>query len=287
MGILSRTKAETLDGRAVAAAVPPVTATGSSRPEPRATRLTPVFSLERLELRYEPFPYGIASPLFDEDLYRELVASFPSREYFGLNRINVKYVLSERVNRRRYRAFLRSTPVWREFYRWIKSDEFIGGVLHQLALRHVDLGYRQRPGLARLGRRIMFGLRGRRDYRTSLGSRFEFSMLPADGGLVIPHTDSPSKVVTMVLPMVAEGEWERNLGGNTDINVPTVDRLRYNAKNGKGDFDEMAIAESLDFEPNRALVFVRTYNSWHSVRPMTARESGAFRRTVTVTLLER
>jgi hypothetical protein len=286
MDIVSRTKADNRDGGTVAA-VPPISATGGGRRENRTTRLKPMFSLEGLELRYEPFPYGIASPLFDEDLYRELVASFPAREYFGLNRINVKYVLSERVNRRRYRAFLRSTPIWREFHRWIKSDEFIRGVLNQLALRHVDLGYRQRPGLTRLARRILFGLSGRRDYRTSLGSRFEFSMLPADGGMVIPHTDSPSKVVTMVLPMVAEGEWDGSLGGNTDINVPTVDRLRYNAKNGKGDFDEMAIAESLAFEANRALVFVRTYNSWHSVRPMTARESSAFRRTVTVTLLER
>ncbi len=284
---MSRTKAENRAGDAVAAHGPCMTATGPAGADSQTTRSRPMFSLDRLELRYEPFPYGVASPLFDEDLYRELVASFPTREYFGLNRINVKYVLSERVNHRQYRAFLRSAPVWREFHRWIKSDEFIRGVLHQLALRHVDLGYRQRPRIARLGRRILFGLSGRRDYRTSLGSRFEFSMLPADGGMVIPHTDSPSKVVTMVLPMVAEGEWERSVGGNTDINVPTVDRLRYNAKNGKGDFDEMAIAESLAFEANRALVFVRTYNSWHSVRPMTAPESSAFRRTVTVTLLER
>jgi hypothetical protein len=287
MGIVSRTEAENRDGGAVAASGPHVRATGASRPVTRTTQLKPMFSLEGLDLRYEPFPYGIASPLFDDGLYRELVASFPSREYFGLNRINVKYVLSERVNRRQYRAFLRSTPLWKEFHRWIKSDEFIRGVLDQLALRHVDLGYRQRPRLSRLARRILFGLSGRRDYRTSLGSRFEFSMLPADGGMVIPHTDSPSKVVTMVLPMVAEGEWDQSLGGNTDINVPTVDRLRYNAKNGKGDFDEMAIAESLAFEANRALVFVRTYNSWHSVRPMTAQGSSALRRTVTVTLLER
>ena len=49
----------------------------------------------------------------------------------------------------------------------------------------------------------------------------------------------------------------------------------------------MDVVDSLVFGPNRALVFVRTYNSWHSVRPMTAKGSKAMRRTVTVNLLER
>lgn len=248
--------------------------------------MKPVFSLDRLELKYEPFPYGIAAPLFGADQYRELLDSFPGKEHFGVNPVNVKYVLSERVNRRRYHAFLRSSPVWMDFYRWIKSDRFIQGVLDQLTRQHVDLGYRQRSRSARLGRRLRFGLSGRRDFRTSLTSRFEFSMLPADGGVVLPHTDSVNKVVTMVLPMVAEGEWDPRVGGNTDINRARIDRLRYNAVNGKGDFDDMEIVDSLGFEPNRALVFVRTYNSWHSVRPMQAPGSKALRRTVTVNLLE-
>lgn len=246
-----------------------------------------MFSLERLDLKYEPYPYGVASPVFPENLYEELLDAFPPRELFGVNPINVKYVLSERVNRRHYRRFLRDSPIWMEFYRWVKSDEFVQGVLDELKSRDVDLGYRQRPLLPRVGRRLAYGLSGRRDYHASLDSRFEFSMLPADGGVVLPHTDSVGKVATIVVPVVAQGEWDPILGGDTDINTPRKDCLRFNGINGKADFDDMEVADSLSFRPNRALVFVRTYNSWHSVRPMAARGSAAMRRTVTVNLLER
>lgn len=247
----------------------------------------PLFTLGQLDLRFEPYPHGVAAPLFADHVYQQLVSAFPPRELFGKNPINVKYVLSERVNGREYARFLRGSPIWRQFARWVRSDAFISCVLHELRTRHVDLGYRQRPGLQRLIRRLAYGLGGRRDFHSSLFSRFEFSMLPADGGMVLPHTDSPGKIVTMILPMVAEGEWHPGLGGDTDINTPRADHLRFNGVNGKADFADMDIASSLAFQPNRALLFIRTYNSWHSVRPMTASGSSALRRTVTVTILER
>jgi hypothetical protein len=231
-----------------------------------------MFSLSQLDLSYEPYPHGIASPLFSDGLYRDLVAAFPDRELFGHNRINVKYVLSERVNRRQYHRFLRSSPLWMGFYRWVKSDEFIAGVLEEFRSRHIDLGYRQRPAFQRTFRRLAYGLSGRRDFHTSLISRFEFSMIPADGGSVIPHTDAAGKIVTLILPMVADGEWDRSVGGSTDINTPREDRLRFNGVNGKARFEEMDVSSSLAFEPNRALIFVRTHNSWHSVRPMHAED---------------
>lgn len=112
-------------------------------------------------------------------------------------------------------------------------------------------------------------------------------MLPADGGSVIPHTDSVGKIVTLILPMIGNGEWDRSLGGDTDINTPRSDHLRFNGVNGKARFEDMDIAASLAFEPNRAMLFIRTYDSWHSVRPMTVRGSSALRKTVTVSIRER
>ncbi len=46
----------------------------------------------------------------------------------------------------------------------------------------------------------------------------------------------------------------------------------------------MELVDSFAFTPNQAVVFVKTFNSWHSVRPMTGRGSSALRRTLTITI---
>ena len=48
----------------------------------------------------------------------------------------------------------------------------------------------------------------------------------------------------------------------------------------------MEIIDSYPFEPNQAVIFVKTYNSWHSVRPMQGAGSKAMRRTLTINIEE-
>lgn len=245
-----------------------------------------MFSLDQLSFRYEPYPMGLATPLFPDDLYRELVATYPPVDQFERSRIGVKYVLSDRAHRAAYFRFLRNTPVWNGFYRWVTSDAFITHLLDTLGEHDLKLPYRQRPPAQRYLRHLAFGLTGRPDHRGSLRSRFEFSMLPADGGRVIPHTDSPGKVITLVLPMLADGEWDPGVGGGTDMNVPKRSALMFNRMNDKAEFDDVTVSHTFPFLPNQAVVFLRTYNSWHSVRPMMAAGSPLMRRTVTINVLE-
>ena len=245
-----------------------------------------MFWLDELSFRYEPYPIGLASPVFEADLYRELVASYPSDELFERSRIGVKYVLSDRVHRAAYFRFLRSAPAWNEFHRWVTSDAFINHLLKKLGEHSLRLPYRQRSRVQRYLRHLAFGLAGRPDQRGSLRSRFEFSMLPADGGQVIPHTDSPGKVITLVLSMLGDGEWEPSVGGGTDVNVPRRSALMFNRMNEKAGFEDVDVVHTFPFLPNQAVVFLRTYNSWHSVRPMTAAGSSLMRRTVTINVLE-
>lgn len=245
-----------------------------------------MFSLDQLSFRYEPYPIGLARPLFPDDLYRELVASYPRADEFERSRIGVKYVLSDRVRRAGYLRFLRQTPVWKDFHRWVTSDAFIVHLLDVLSEHELKLPYRQRPPVRRYLRHLAFGLMGRPDHRGSLRSRFEFSMLPADGGKVIPHTDSPGKVVTLILSMVADDEWDADVGGGTDVNMPKRPELTFNRMNDKAGFDDVTVVDTVPFLPNQAVVFLRTHNSWHSVRPMTAAGSALMRRTVTINVLE-
>lgn len=245
------------------------------------------FSYRHLRFRYEPFPIGLAKPLLDEGLYRQLVDAYPPLERFAsLAKVGEKYSLSEKFGADEYRRLITGDPVWREFHGWIKSRAFVRGVFEALAERHIDLGFDldASPGTL-LRRRLADAWRGGTRTRSlSLSSRFEFSMMPARGGSILPHTDGPSKIVTLVVSMLREGEWDPAWGGGTDVNRPKDVRHTFNRMNRQLGFDEVEVIDTYDFEPNQAVVFVKTFNSWHSVRPMTGSDPTRMRRTLTINI---
>ena len=95
--------------------------------------MTPLLSFENLQFRYEPFPIGLAAPVMDDDRYRQMLDNFPELQRFtAIEDFGRKYALSEKHNPRYYRALVTENPVWREFYYWIKSPDFIESVLDAL-----------------------------------------------------------------------------------------------------------------------------------------------------------
>ena len=245
-----------------------------------------MFSYDHLQFRYEPFPIGMAKPAIALDLYRELVASYPPRELFAyLPKVGHKYSLSEKYNGEAYAKFIRSQAAWRELHAWIKSDRFIPAVMDTLKARHIDLGHKHLSDAKRALKSVRNLARGRsRPLPPRLSTRFEFSMLPADGGYIMPHTDSPSKIVTLIVSMAGEDEWNPAFGGGTDVNRPKDERLAFNRMNAQADFDDMEVLDTFAFTPNQVVVFVKTFNSWHSVRPMTGAGSPLMRRTLTINI---
>ena len=246
-----------------------------------------MFTFEHLDLRYEPFPIGLAKPLLDAATYDDMLASYPDPALFAyLAKVGHKYSLSEKSNPKAYHDHIRAKPVWREFHAMIKSRQFLEDIIAALAERQVDLGYKKLPTplkrTVKLARNL---LRGRLDAgRPPLSARFEYSMLPAAGGYVIPHTDAPGKLITMVVSMVAEGDWDPALGGGTDVNKPKDPRLTYNELNRQAGFDEMEVLDTYAFTPNQGVVFIKTFNSWHSVRPMTGTDPAVMRKTLTINI---
>lgn len=250
---------------------------------------TGMFDFDELKFRYEPFPIGLARPLMDETLYWEFVEEFPVKEMFAdLSVVGYKYSLSEKSNPRTYRDLVRARPVWKELHQWVKSDDFLKSVLRALEERHLELGYKvQSPG-RRLVRRLGKLAKGHlRSTRGRLSARFEFSMLPVDGGHVLPHTDSPGKIITIIVSILDDNEWDPAFGGGTDINRPVDPQKNFNRLNRQGRFEDMEIVDTFDFQPNQAVLFVRTFNSWHSVRPMQGMGSPAMRRSLTINIEER
>jgi hypothetical protein len=246
-------------------------------------------SFDNLELRYEPFPIGIAKPAMHEGTYKELLSNFPPidifEDYAYLGKPGNKFVLSEKENPRVYNDFIKSNAVWRQFHGWIKSDAFVYGVMDMLRDHYIDLDYKYVAPMKRFAGRLKDLTRGKLCGRLPpLKARFEFSALPADGGNLTPHTDAPTKIVTLIVSMVEEGEWKPDFGGGTDVNRPKDKRFCFNQLNKLAAFDDMEVIDTYDFGPNQLVLFVKTFNSWHSVRPMTGTGSKQLRKTLTINI---
>ena len=240
------------------------------------------FNLDNLQMRYEPYPIGLAQPLMDQGVYDRLVASFPPKDLFlHMPKFGNKYVLSEKFNPKNYHDYVRAQPTWREFHSWVKGDGFIPSVLEALQKRYIDLGLDGKPlrGLRRL-RRLFPG--NRKDI--PLNARFEFSMLSAAGGFLLPHTDNANKIITLVISMARPGEWNEGIGGGTDVLRPKDARHAFNYLNEQAQFSDFERLDSYAFRPNQAVLFVKTYNSWHSVSPITGNDPEILRRTLTINI---
>lgn len=150
--------------------------------------------LSKIDMTYEPYPFGVIAPVFDEDLYAELLATFPPVELFKFHeRFGAKYSLSEKSNRKQYEAFIASNRAWREVHGYIKSDDFVFSVLDALRDHNVDLGLdrNQQSRGRRLKKAIKSVVRGR-SIRASNSRRCRRTAASSSRTRTPPESTSPS-----------------------------------------------------------------------------------------------
>lgn len=244
--------------------------------------------LDNATFVYEPYPIAMIKPALDRNVYDEMLKAWPTPEtYRTLGRKGqLKHYLNETKTRDDYHAFINAHPVWREFYAYVKSRQFIDSVLKLLRDNNLDLGFPQAK--LPLKRRVRTALgdfiKRKRlpEFPQDVYTRFEFSMLPNKDGAILPHTDDPKKISTMVLYMPKEGEWDPAWGGGLEVCMPKDPRDRFNYVNRKLPFDAVENVHTYAYEPNQALLFVKTSSSWHQVSPIKGDGTGPLRRTVTI-----
>jgi hypothetical protein len=228
-----------------------------------------IIDLSRLELVYEPFPIGVSRGVFEPDVYDQLVAAFPGPDLFAHRRDQgLKLTLSDLfVNPDEFHRFVDSSDLWGAVYQELRSPMFRRSVLELLREHGIDLSLLPRQPEAEVP------LRG----------TMEFATMPAAGGHIVPHTDTAAKVVTLVFSMVQPDTWHADWGGGTDMLRATDPRKSFNYANTYLRFDETEVLRTFPYEPNQAVVFIKTFNSLHGVRPMTGPDD-RIRRTLTVNL---
>ena len=241
------------------------------------------------QMRYDPYPLAIINPAMDRNAYAELVDNFPHISLFGkLSKFDYKVSLSEKFNPSNYHQFIAANKPWNKFHSWVKSDDFIRQVGGFLKSRSIDLGLEDytRSFGERVGDLVKRLARGR---LPSLGQRLEelFRVFRPQGGrrrggasYGRPSQDrdaghdndqgwrmappiSAVDLISTVRPMMPI-----NLTGRIQI-VP---------------WDKIEVVETVPFVPNQCMIFVKTFNSLHSVKPMRGKGSEALRKSVTIVL---
>lgn len=219
-----------------------------------------MIDLSRANVYDDPYPYAVAGRVIDESFYPRLVKSYPPESLFAyMGNGYHKYSLSERNNPAFYHRFIAETEGWREFYHYVKSVEFQTMVFQTLITCRMPVPFNEK----------------------GFKARFEFSSLPVDGGFLAPHTDIPSKVLTLVIPMYIT-YWDTAWGGGTEILKPkdsTQKLIDYQAPWDA--FERTAIAA---YVPNNCLIFLKSDVSWHGVYPIGGKGVKEFRRTITINL---
>ena len=212
------------------------------------------FSLANLDLRYEPFPIGVARPIMDEAAYERYLDRYPPIELFEyIPKVGNKYCLSEKYNPDKYHEWIKDHECWREFHRWVKSPTSCSWCSTSWpAARSTSASSDARPpsSCSAACAALLAGRWWQGEDR--LSARFEFSMLPADGGSVTPHTDNPDKIITMVVSMARPGEWDPAFGGGTEVNRHRSPERSFNRINGKAEFEDMERWASTSSSPTSA-----------------------------------
>jgi hypothetical protein len=84
--------------------------------------------------------------------------------------------------------------------------------------------------------------------------------------------------------MIREGEWDPRFGVGLQINRATDNAYAFNWSNRIVPWDRVEVVDTIPFLPNQCMIFVKMFNSLHSVRKMTQHGSSALRKTVTIVI---
>lgn len=253
-----------------------------------------ILNFDSLTMRYEPYPIGIVPSGISKEDYEEMVRGWPDKSLFTLMpKLGNKLSLSERNNGDVFQGFVKKSAIWSRFSREIKSKDFIEFVLDTFINHGVDIGQHNfsiSPSKLNFAQkfsrkvhsihRVVRGLPPLRNLRT----RFEFSMMPYQGGHLKPHTDSPGKLITLVASILDSPPQDQSSGGGTAILKAKDPKKSFNYMNQQLEFSEVEVIESIEQKPQQVLAFVKTFNSLHAVFPMTG--SAGFRKSLTVNIEE-
>lgn len=246
-----------------------------------------MIKLDNYEFAYDPYPYAVIKNVFSEDDHKKIIEEFPSHSKYFQDVVsknkNEKKFLKKNFNNTKIQinnlnTFLAKSLIYSKFYNYISSNKFIEDIDIFLKYNHIDL---------RLSERI------NKKYfkffkKKNINTYFEFSSISVDGGFILPHTDSPKKIITCIFSIINDERINSYTGIETDILTTNENKYKYNFYNKTVPKKNTQLVKKVPFESNQMMVFIKTHNSLHSVGPVFPKDNNLdrnfFRNTLTVCL---
>ena len=255
-----------------------------------------MINLNELKIEYRPFPHGTFSNVFDENVYKKIVREFPSPPILGTrDHFGGKLYISEQPNvKAEFFDILSKSTVYTQLYEYIKSKIFLQQLLDKLNEENIDVQNtsQQILSLSRFSNLYFFKknllkLKLKLINTSYVTARFEFSFISLDGVACLrPHTDSPQKILSLVVPILSDYEKEhyKELGLGTSIYDVKNDRNYFNQKNKFLDRNDVREISRMPFKSNTMTLLVKTFNSLHGIEPNLFNFKSHYRRSLTINL---
>jgi hypothetical protein len=237
-----------------------------------------------INIYYKPFPVMSLKKFIDEEYYVKLVDAFPEKELFEFKQnLGKKYSLSETNNKKNFFAYINKKKLWSDFFKIVKSKKFLQEIIDMLYESNINLGLKNSKQINLESKNFLKNLKNILKKNFFLKSKFEFSMMSGNGGYILPHTDAPEKIITIVIPILNENEWKKEWGGGTSMLEPIDEKNYFNQQNKYLNFDEVRPLKNLPFESNNSTLFIKTFNSLHCVYPIQGPDT-ILRKSLTINI---
>ena len=215
----------------------------------------------------DPFCFFYIDDYLPSDLYESLLASYPEDSRYTYNREG-KMGFRSSEDPEAVERFAAAHSEWQQLVEFFGSDAFVYDARETLAEALVDA-----RGLS--GRKRWYNCTHREVpnnwlrylLQEPVRTTYQFSLLPR-GGAVVPHTDAPRKLVSLLL-YFRDPEWQDAWGGGTEFYVPLdPGKARKWGPTERIPFEELETIATTEFRGNRLAGFVRSASSHHGVRPV-------------------
>jgi hypothetical protein len=215
-----------------------------------------------------PFCFFQVDDYLPADLYERLLASYPDESNYRFNSEG-KMGFRSSEDPEAIARYCDAHPEWRQLVDFFGSDRFLTDLRATFAKPLTQArgwaGYR--PWLNCTTRKPPKNPL-RYQLQEPVKTTFQFSMLPRDG-VVLPHSDAPRKLVSLLL-YFREPDWQDAWGGGTDFYAPLdPERARAWGATDRIPFEEFKTIGSTSFVANRLAGFVRCSHSYHGVPPLS------------------